>query len=391
MAKLTTTDLTSLTNETSAIANINANNALIETAMENTLSRDGTAPNQMNADIDLNSNDLLNVNNLDAQSLTIAGSSDPFSTAQQAATDAAASAASALTSANDAATSEGNASTSETNAATSETNAAASAAAASAAAAGIKYKEPVLVRTTANVTLSGEQTIDGELTSSSRVLVMDQTAAAENGIYVTGAGAWTRATPSDDFDELVGAAVTVTQGTTHADTVWICTSDAGGTIDVTDVTFSQLSAVYSTATTGSEGIVELATQAEVDAGTDTSRVVTPATLAANPVGPTRVDADGNAQTGAAYTLALSDAAKSVTMSNASANTLTIPTNASVTFPTWTRLDIWMGGAGVTTVQGDTGVTVNGVSGGSVALTQYSGVSIVKVGTDEWYLAGGTVA
>ena len=62
MAKLTTTDLTSLANETSAVTQINANNALIETAMENTLSRDGTTPNTMSADIDLNSNDLLNVN-----------------------------------------------------------------------------------------------------------------------------------------------------------------------------------------------------------------------------------------------------------------------------------------------------------------------------------------
>ena len=61
MAKLTTSDLTTLTNETSAVATMNANNALIETAIENTLSRDGTTPNTMSADIDLNGNDLLNI------------------------------------------------------------------------------------------------------------------------------------------------------------------------------------------------------------------------------------------------------------------------------------------------------------------------------------------
>ena len=61
MAKLTTSDLTSLSNETSATNTINANNAATEAAMENTLSRDGTSPNQMEADLDMNGNDILNV------------------------------------------------------------------------------------------------------------------------------------------------------------------------------------------------------------------------------------------------------------------------------------------------------------------------------------------
>lgn len=61
MAKLTTTDLSSLANETSAVNVINANNALVETALENTLSRDGTSPNTMSADLDMNGNDILNV------------------------------------------------------------------------------------------------------------------------------------------------------------------------------------------------------------------------------------------------------------------------------------------------------------------------------------------
>ena len=58
-------------------------------------------------------------------------------------------------------------------------------------------KGNVDVATTGNITLSGEQTIDGFLTSTSRVLVKDQTDPTENGIYVTAAGAWTRA---EDFD-----------------------------------------------------------------------------------------------------------------------------------------------------------------------------------------------
>lgn len=74
MAKLALSNLASLTsNEASAISTINANNDAIEVALENTLSRDGTSPNVMNADIDLNSNDLLNVALLDADSITVGG------------------------------------------------------------------------------------------------------------------------------------------------------------------------------------------------------------------------------------------------------------------------------------------------------------------------------
>lgn len=61
MAKLTLTDLASLTNETTAIAAINANNALVEEALENTFSLDGTSPNTIAADIDMDSNRILNL------------------------------------------------------------------------------------------------------------------------------------------------------------------------------------------------------------------------------------------------------------------------------------------------------------------------------------------
>lgn len=63
MAKLTLSNLSSLSNETSAITAINANSDLIETAIENTLSRDGTSPNQMSASLDMNSNRILNLPN----------------------------------------------------------------------------------------------------------------------------------------------------------------------------------------------------------------------------------------------------------------------------------------------------------------------------------------
>ncbi len=61
MAKLTLADLASLANQTTAITTINANSALIETALENTLSRDGTSPNTMGANLDMNSNRITNL------------------------------------------------------------------------------------------------------------------------------------------------------------------------------------------------------------------------------------------------------------------------------------------------------------------------------------------
>lgn len=61
MAKLTLTDLTSLANETSVINAINNNNQATEVALENTLSRDGTSPNEMEANLDMNNNRIINL------------------------------------------------------------------------------------------------------------------------------------------------------------------------------------------------------------------------------------------------------------------------------------------------------------------------------------------
>lgn len=96
----------------------------------------------------------------------------------------------------------------------------------------------------------------------------------------------------------------------------------------------------------------------------------------------------NAQTGTTYTLALTDRGQVVTMSNASSNTVTIPTNASVAFDVGSVVTVIQVGSGVTSVTGATGVTVNGVSAGSVSITsQYQGVSLLKTATDTWIASG----
>lgn len=74
MAKLTLADVTNiLGNPTSAANTINSNNTLTETALENTLSRDGSSPNQMNADFDMNNHDILNADDINATRLFLQG------------------------------------------------------------------------------------------------------------------------------------------------------------------------------------------------------------------------------------------------------------------------------------------------------------------------------
>jgi len=96
------------------------------------------------------------------------------------------------------------------------------------------FKDPVVVVATSDVTLSGEQTIDGVLTSTDRVLLVGQSTASENGIYTTDAGAWSRASDLDTGVDAAGVYVPVNEGTTYADTLWRVTSDSGSAVVGTD-------------------------------------------------------------------------------------------------------------------------------------------------------------
>lgn len=109
-------------------------------------------------------------------------------------------------------------------------------------AQGLDVKASVVAATTANITLSGAQTIDGvSIVAGDRVLVKNQTTQADNGIYVAASGSWTRAADANTWAELVSAYTFVETGSTYADTGWVCTVNAGGTLGVTAVTWSQFS------------------------------------------------------------------------------------------------------------------------------------------------------
>lgn len=112
---------------------------------------------------------------------------------------------------------------------------------------GYSTKNAVRVATTTAGTLSTSfengDTIDGvTLATGNRILIKDQAAPAENGIYVVNAsGAPTRAADADAWAELVSAFVWVEEGTTNADTGWLCTVNSGGTLNTTAVTWAQQS------------------------------------------------------------------------------------------------------------------------------------------------------
>lgn len=99
-------------------------------------------------------------------------------------------------------------------------------------------KGTVRAATTANITLSGAQTIDGvSVIAGERVLVKNQTAPAENGIYVAAAGSWARAADMDSWAEVPGAWVVVQEGTANADTAWLSSANQGGTLNTTSITW----------------------------------------------------------------------------------------------------------------------------------------------------------
>lgn len=110
-----------------------------------------------------------------------------------------------------------------------------------AAVQGYSWKQPVRAATTANITLSGAQTIDGvSVIAGDRVLVKNQTTGSGNGIYVAATGAWTRATDMDTGTEAFGAATFISEGTTLGNTVWLQTADAPITIGTTALVFAQI-------------------------------------------------------------------------------------------------------------------------------------------------------
>lgn len=140
----------------------------------------------------------------------------------------------------------------------------------------VDWKDSVRAATTANITLSGAQTIDGvSVIAGDRVLVKNQSTGSQNGIYVAATGAWSRSTDADASSEVTsGLTVVVEEGTASAGKIYILTTTGAIVLGTTALTFTVLSSGGSSVTAGN-GITDTAGTWSVDAADGTLVVGAP--------------------------------------------------------------------------------------------------------------------
>ena len=137
---------------------------------------------------------------------------------------------------------------------------------------------------------------------------------------------------------------------------------------------------------GTSGTVTVSIDTSVTADLSTAQTLTNKTLT-DP----KINLAFDAET-ASYTAVLANNGQVVTMNNASANTFSIPTNASVAFPIGTQINVLQINAGQTTIQAVTSGTTSVLSTGATAAApklraQYSMATCIKAATDLWYVVG----
>jgi len=236
-------------------------------------------------------------------------------------------------------------------------------------AAGLSWKAPVTVASTANIpTLSGLLTVDTiTLVAGETVLVKNQSTAADNGIYVASSGAWTRSIGADVWDEFIGAIVFVVEGT-QAGSAWFCTAQPGGTLGTTAINWSNFS-VASTYTAGT-GLTLAGTQFSI---TPVGAAGTYGSASSVPVFITNASGQVTSVTNTAISIANTAVSGLGTMSTQNANTVAI---------TGGTLDaVTIGG---TTAGAITGTTIT-------ANTQFVGAGTGLTGTASGLSIGGNAA
>jgi hypothetical protein len=180
---------------------------------------------------------------------------------------------------------------------------------------GLAWKDSVRVKTQSNIDLSAPgSSIDGiSLSSGDRVLVALQSTASQNGIYVWNGAATpaTRALDANTFAELEAAVVTVEEGT-DAVTTWR-QSAINGTIDSSTVTWAAFGVAVAAASETTAGKIEIATQAETDAGTDDERAITPLKLKTWSLAPKRYSTNIGDGSNTSYTVTHNLSTREVTV------------------------------------------------------------------------------
>jgi hypothetical protein len=164
---------------------------------------------------------------------------------------------------------------------------------------GLDVKASVRAATTATLTsIASTLTVDGvSLIAGDRVLVKNQTAAQDNGIYVVAAGSWSRATDADaDAEVTPGMFTFVEEGTTNADSGWVLTNNGTVTVGTTELTFVQFSGAGQI--TAGDGLTKSGNTINVVGTTDKITVSSDAiTIASTYVGQSSITTLGTIATG----------------------------------------------------------------------------------------------
>jgi hypothetical protein len=251
-------------------------------------------------------------------------------------------------------------------------------------------KQSCRTATTANITLSGTQTVDGvALSIGDRVLVKDQTTTSQNGIYLVASGAWTRSTDADTWNDLVGAYTTVEQGTANVDSMWLCEIARGGTLGTTAVTWqlisnAQVAALGALGTTGlitrtaantvaARSIAVSGTGLSVTNGNGVSgnpTVTSNATSANTASTIVARDASGNFTAG---TLTLASFSYSGTPTSSSTGAFEIPSGTTAQRPTAAQGQIRYN-TSTSQFEGYNGSAWNGLAGNGIVDSQLTGTT-----------------
>jgi hypothetical protein len=171
----------------------------------------------------------------------------------------------------------------------------------------------------------------------------------------------------------------------NGSTAWNSLAYAGNTGTVTSITAGT---GLSGGTITTSGTIAIDSTVATLTGTQT---LTNKTLTTPTLDDAKINLAFDAET-ASYTAVLANNSQVVTMNNASANTFSIPTNASVAFPIGTQINVLQIGAGQTTIQAVTSgtTTINSTGATSTApklRARYSAATCLKAGTDLWYVFG----
>ena len=238
---------------------------------------------------------------------------------------------------------------------------------------GLEVKDSVVAATTANITLSGTQTIDGiAVTAGQRVLVKDQTLATGNGIYVVSASAWSRSTDADTADELnSGCFFFVEKGTANADNGFVMSQDLTIIFGTTDITFSQFSGAGQI--TAGSGLAKSGDTLLVNTGTGITVTGDNVVIDTAWVGQAAITTVGTIGTGTWSGTAISATYGGTGIDTSSATVVGIVTSGTWTTPA--QLTVGFGGTGASTF------TSNGILYGNSTGT----IQATVAGTDGYFL------